>query len=248
MDITALVARTADQVANPARLADLAYWNLQRRRRKLAQTDPRWNALEKRRKGKPRSWLVGAIGEKTAATKLTLGRPSALPVSVQDMSQIVVDQRNIETGLLPDPWWTRPARSLQRFSYLTMLMNRRRRVQRVVRGWSDDDAANMNITIASTTAGMLELLAGAKPSATNAQNPEDLSLWSMELRVHAARLRRYAELQVDNVPQSNESFVELDRFDHQAALAQRGWVAEQVTDEAKESLRWVANNLPLLWR
>ncbi|QOT19490.1 hypothetical protein [Paenarthrobacter sp. YJN-5] len=232
------LARKLDSLPfSPSQLASRADDALWERRQAAGARNAEWAAIEERR-------TTGGSAKVLLDDHLNWGHFER--------------QREIETELVPDPWWLPVAARAERAKLSDLTAVLVETVDRVRRGWVAADAYNLGTSLPRHVGEQLAWLADNAcgwPAGSKYATFED---WTGELRRHAVVLT------TGGYGDPNEADRLLDVW-HDARMAsdRTGEVGDEVrTDLAwkemqdaeaaaeaavKSSLRWVADNLGALW-
>ena len=223
-------SRFDESVLSPRWVAGKARQRFFDRRRRCAETNPAWRAIEDRRHvdGRPSSIFI--------SEEAGLGWPEW------------EEQNRIEEELTPRPWWLPLAEWVDN-ARLTVPVNViQERNQRATRGFTDSDVWNMSTRLCGRIAEMLDVLADESHGWPD-NVYETFEEYVAALREHAGVLRAYAEgddsgwesewLRLASDPATADeakSFL----LDHNAAEVAR-------LEAAQQSMHWVADHLNELW-
>jgi hypothetical protein len=216
---------------SPAVLSERLINRFYDKRTARAAFDPTWTDIESRRK------VDGSQSKVFLSDDLTLADAEK--------------QRRIEAEITPEPWWLPVAFAVRRFSLRSPVNRTIHAGQRLLRGWDDRSTYDLGSHLCAQLAEQLEHLADTAhgwPSDDTYPTFED---WTSTLRLKAAALRRFDgspeseaalsawyELVSDNtsdpeaVNVANETHQKIEAADREAA---------------KQAMRWVAENLDILW-
>lgn len=155
-------------------------------------------------------------------------------------------QDEIRDTVAPDPWWFPAVRTIRDRPVRRGVRMLRAATQRAGRGWADQDTWNLDSSLCRTLAGQLRHLAVAGhgyPGTDDYQTPQ---AWAAALITAADGLLEWAQRdESEAADAAGEPHLSDDEFS--AALA--AWQADEQRRyaAAQQALRWVADNLGLLW-
>lgn len=225
------VADTIDRIPfTPARLAERALHDLAKRRRRRAQSDPRYAAIEARRD-------TGGPTRKFLSDDLTIA----------DWEE----QTRIARNITPDPWWVPAARRIKDLTASRALSEATHLHQRVTRGWSDADAWNAAWHLTTVTAAMLDQLADTAHGWPGNDEFPTFDTWVTALRANAANLRRFTNDPDERATQARWWALATDP-DADPDQVEEAFTAHLDAEgaakaAAADAMRWVADHLNHLW-
>jgi hypothetical protein len=215
---------------SPSKLADRSLDGLEEDRRSRARHDATWSRIEQRRRVEGSSSTVFLSEE----------------LSLADWER----QRQIEASLVPDPWWVPVAQKVRNVKLSSGVRTVEFGVQRAIRGWDESSTWNLGWSITAQLADQLDHLAAQANGWPASEQYPTFESWQRELHHQAAQLRRFNRSEAAAV--ALDRWWELTRAGAVETEIEKAWVelngieAEDVA-AAKTAMRWVADNLELLW-
>lgn len=201
------------------------------RRTRLAEKNPEWAAIQRRRV------IPGS------SNTLFLG-PA---LTIADAAR----QREIEEQLLPDPYWLPVARFFLNRPGHRAASFTRQTAQRARRGWTDQEMYSLGSHLAATTAAQLTHLARNGHGWPHSEEFPTYQHWADALHAAAAGLSR-----LDGSPEAeaaSDAWYELtssrtaSSAEIDAAASRMHALEAADIEAAKAAMHWVADHLPELW-
>lgn len=198
-----------------------------------ASRDSRWSQIEARRN--------------VDGGKLLMSHDAGLGTSEW------AEQEHIARQMLPDPAWLPVAAAVSRMSASRTLNEARRRVQLAVRGWADQDTWALETVLCERLAAQLDHLSQHVQGWPSNERHPTFEGWQADLAAAAAGLRGWVERDDDETSVRLGDMVMVYGVDApseeqwSAAIAAETAAHLARLEAARESLRWVADNLENLW-